>query len=121
MVMFLIESMNEAAMALPTYVAAPDAGGGGGGVFGWINSLASDAQTSFENLAKAAIFLGLLVGLVIARGRLAASVTTVAVAALLWWAVGNFNQGPVSDKIGEEFAAPALVVNEVPDGGTSSA
>lgn len=119
MVMFLIESMNEAVMVLPTYAAAPAAGGEG--VFGWINGLASDAQTSFENLAKAAIFLGLLVGLVIARGRLAASVTTVAVAALLWWAVGNFNQGPVSDKIGEEFAAPALVVNEVPDGGTFSA
>lgn len=123
MVMYLIESMNEVAMALPTYVAAPDAGGGGGGVFGWIDGLAADARSSFENLAYAAIFLGLLMGLVIARGRLAASVTTVAVAALLWWAVGNFNQGPVSDKIGDEFSAPAVVVNEVPDlgGGTLSA
>lgn len=121
--MFLIESMNEVAMVLPTYVVGPDAGGGGGGgVFGWINGLASDAQTSFENLAYAAIFLGLLMGLVIARGRVAASITTVAIAALLWWAVGNFNNDSISNKLDEEVAAPAGVVNQVPNlgGGTWS-
>lgn len=116
--MFLIESMNEVVMALPM---APSAGGDG--VFGWIDGLASDAQSSFKNLAYAAIILGLLMGLVVARGRVAASISTVAIAALLWWAVGNFNSGPVSDKIGDEFSAPAVVVNEVPTsgGGTWSA
>lgn len=120
--MLLIESMNESMMALPTYLAAPSAGSGEG-VFGWIDSLASDARSSFKNLAYAGIFLGMLIGLIAARGKVAASLITFAVAAFLWWAVGNFNDNSVSDKIGDEFAAPTVIVDEVPDlgGGTSSA
>lgn len=118
--------MLKFATQVSTYM--PAAPGGGDDVVGWLDGLVGDVSDLAGNAAKAVIFIGLALGLWKAKLQLVPSVATVAVAALLWWAVGAFGDKDVQDKIdgtvtSSSVHAPSgdLLVGQVGAGSRASA
>lgn len=104
-----LTTMTDLAAAVP----AEPGGGGGDGLFDWVNNLADDTRTTLINVAKAVIVVGLIVVLFAAKGRLGASIGAIATAALLWFGVGSFDDDGVQDKIDNEVNSAPAVTHEV--------